>query len=243
MKKKSPSQSAFFNPRAVIGLFVCLVGVLIAFFAFGASNAPSQPQGTAQQANQPQLDSGTMTREQLAGFYRSSSPADFVPPACVAGSEMFTDVPASNPFCSWIEELARRGITGGCTPTMYCPGAPVTRQEMAVFLIKTLEGAKPLFATVAPAGVSPVIVRGRGATGVERIAAGFFRVSFDRDVSGCTWLASYGPPAHNFVNSLWATVGGSGGPVPTPNQVGVVLRDDTGAQADGSGFHLEVVCP
>jgi S-layer homology domain len=234
MKKKSTSQSAFFNLRALIGLFVCFSGMLIAFFAFGVElNAPL--------ANQSQEK--TMTRQELAAFYRTSSPANFVPPACVPGTEMFTDVPASNPFCSWIEELARRGITGGCTPTMYCPAAPVTRQEMAVFLIKTVEGAKPLFATVAPAGVSPVIVRGRGATGVERIATGFFRVSFDRDVSGCTWLASYGPPNNTFVDIRWATVGGSGGPVPTPNQVGVVLRDDTGLQQDGFGFHLEAVCP
>jgi hypothetical protein len=66
------------------------------------------------------------------------------PPACVAGSEKFTDVPASNPFCPWIEELARRGITGGCAPNLYCPGDPVTRQQMAVFLVKSVEAAKPV---------------------------------------------------------------------------------------------------
>jgi hypothetical protein len=100
-----------------------------------------------------------------------------------------------------------------------------------------------LSATVAPAGVGPAIVRGRGATSVTRIATGFFRVTFNRDVSGCTWTASYGPPTHAFVDALWATVGGSGGPAPTPNQVGVVLRNDAGAQADGSGFHVLVLCP
>ena len=104
MKKKSSSESAFFSLRVLIGLFICFAGVLIAFFAFG-----TQP--TAPQANQPQANG--MTRQELVGLYEALAPADFVPPACVPGSEMFTDVPASNPFCSWIEELARRGITAG----------------------------------------------------------------------------------------------------------------------------------
>jgi hypothetical protein len=51
---------------------------------------------------------------------------------------MFDDVPASSPFCPFIEELARRGITGGCGGGNFCPGDPVTRQQMAVFLIKAL---------------------------------------------------------------------------------------------------------
>ena len=41
----------------------------------------------------------------------------------------------------WIEELAARGITGGCGGSNYCPNNPVTRQQMAVFLLKTLEGS------------------------------------------------------------------------------------------------------
>jgi hypothetical protein len=49
---------------------------------------------------------------------------------------MFNDVPASNPFCPFIEELSRRGITGGCGGGNFCPGDPVTRQQMAVFLVK-----------------------------------------------------------------------------------------------------------
>jgi hypothetical protein len=57
--------------------------------------------------------------------------------ACVPGQEMFNDVPASSPFCPWIEELARRGITGGCGGGNYCPSASVTRAQMAVFLVRT----------------------------------------------------------------------------------------------------------
>ena len=41
----------------------------------------------------------------------------------------------------WIEELASLGITGGCGNGNYCPNDPVTRAQMAVFLLKTRLGA------------------------------------------------------------------------------------------------------
>jgi hypothetical protein len=54
------------------------------------------------------------------------------PPAC--GTPVFNDVPASSAFCRWIEEMARRGITGGCGGGNFCPTQAVTREQMAVFL-------------------------------------------------------------------------------------------------------------
>jgi hypothetical protein len=50
---------------------------------------------------------------------------------------MFADVPASSPYCRWIEELARRGVVTGCGNGNYCPTAPVTREQMAVFISVT----------------------------------------------------------------------------------------------------------
>ena len=41
----------------------------------------------------------------------------------------------------WVEELASEGVTSGCGNGNYCPGAPVTRAQMAVFLLKTLLGS------------------------------------------------------------------------------------------------------
>src|SRR6266487_3323680 len=41
MKKKSISQSAFFNPRILIGLFVALTGVLLALAGVGVLSAPA----------------------------------------------------------------------------------------------------------------------------------------------------------------------------------------------------------
>lgn len=52
----------------------------------------------------------------------------------------FTDVPADHPFFAHIEALAGSEITGGCNadPPQYCPDAPLTRGQMAVFLAKAL---------------------------------------------------------------------------------------------------------
>ena len=36
----------------------------------------------------------------------------------------FTDVPASNPFFRFIETVLHKNVTGGCTPTTYCPAQP-----------------------------------------------------------------------------------------------------------------------
>jgi S-layer homology domain len=82
--------------------------------------------------------SASVTRAQMAVFLlRTLEGSGYTPPPCVPGQEMFNDVPASSPFCPWIEELARRGITGGCGGGNYCPSASVDRAQMAVFLVRT----------------------------------------------------------------------------------------------------------
>ena len=56
---------------------------------------------------------------------------------------MFSDVPCSSPFAVWINELVRRGITGGCGGGLFCPTAPNTRAQMAIFLTTTFGLALP----------------------------------------------------------------------------------------------------
>jgi S-layer family protein len=46
----------------------------------------------------------------------------------------FSDVPPSHDFFRFIEALARSGITAGCGGGNFCPDAPLTRGQMAVFL-------------------------------------------------------------------------------------------------------------
>ena len=63
--------------------------------------------------------------------------AAFGTPAVQAGSG-FTDIEDS-PFKADIEWLAETGITSGCSSTQFCPLAPVTRGQMASFLVRALD--------------------------------------------------------------------------------------------------------
>jgi hypothetical protein len=50
----------------------------------------------------------------------------------------FADVPTDHPFFQFVEALAASGITAGCGSGNFCPDAPLTRGQMAVFLSKGL---------------------------------------------------------------------------------------------------------
>jgi hypothetical protein len=77
-----------------------------------------------------------LPRKQMAVLLlRSKLGAGHVPPP--ATGTVFGDVPASDPYAAWIEELADLGITGGCGNGNFCPDNPVTRRQMAAFLLKT----------------------------------------------------------------------------------------------------------
>ncbi|HEY7369631.1 MAG TPA: S-layer homology domain-containing protein, partial [Thermoanaerobaculia bacterium] len=70
--------------------------------------------------------------------YRVSYRLQVSPAPAVA---TFADVPTTHPFFRFIEALADAGITGGCTPAPspnFCPDAPLTRGQMAVFLAAAL---------------------------------------------------------------------------------------------------------
>jgi hypothetical protein len=80
-------------------------------------------------------------RQQMAVFLlKSRYGSTYVPPSPTG--TVFTDVPLSNPFCMWIEDLYNKGITTGCVanPPQFCPDAIVNRQQMAVFLSKAVFG-------------------------------------------------------------------------------------------------------
>ena len=82
----------------------------------------------------------SVTRAQMAVFLmKSKRGAANLPPA--ATGTVFADVPMSNPFAPAIEQLAGFRITGGCGGGNYCPNNPVTRAQMAVFLLKAEHGS------------------------------------------------------------------------------------------------------
>ncbi|HEX4965586.1 MAG TPA: DUF4157 domain-containing protein [Thermoanaerobaculia bacterium] len=83
----------------------------------------------------------SVTRAQMAVFLvRGISGASYTPPVCTAATATFTDVPCSYWAADWIYELFRRGITGGCGSSRFCPDDPITHAQMAVFLLRSREG-------------------------------------------------------------------------------------------------------
>jgi hypothetical protein len=82
-----------------------------------------------------------VTRDQMAIFLlRAKYGGDYFPPA-VGASTGFLDVPTTYWAAAWIKQLVAEGITTGCGSGNYCPGSPVTRDQMAVFLLRAKYGA------------------------------------------------------------------------------------------------------
>lgn len=77
----------------------------------------------------------SVTRDQMAVFLlRAKYGSGYSPPAATGS---FDDVQPGFWAASWIEQLAQEGITAGCGGNNYCPDADVTRDQMAVFLVRT----------------------------------------------------------------------------------------------------------
>jgi subtilisin family serine protease len=81
-----------------------------------------------------------VSREQMAAFIIRGI-GEFNPPA--PSFQRFADVPLTNPFAAFIEELAVRQITLGCGVSNYCPTQTVTREQMAAFIIRGLGEFNP----------------------------------------------------------------------------------------------------
>jgi len=80
-----------------------------------------------------------VTRGEMAKLLlKAKEGGSYVPPPCT--TQVFADMPCSNPLAPWINELVRRGVTAGCGGGYYCPDLEVTRNQMAVFLLVTKEG-------------------------------------------------------------------------------------------------------
>jgi hypothetical protein len=94
---------------------------------------------TAGCANGAYCPGAPTTREQMAAFVLlAREGAGYAPSAC-SPPGLFGDVPETSIFCDVIEELARRGIVSGCGGGNYCPTSAVTREQMAVFVLRTLD--------------------------------------------------------------------------------------------------------
>ncbi|MFO1310591.1 MAG: hypothetical protein U1F41_00855 [Burkholderiales bacterium] len=76
----------------------------------------------------------------LAAFSLVLVPQESHAQSCPGASPwVFDDVPASDPFCSVITEMAVRGVALGCAiidanHRLFCPNSPTTRNQMAAYL-------------------------------------------------------------------------------------------------------------
>ncbi|MBL8062232.1 MAG: S-layer homology domain-containing protein [Anaerolineales bacterium] len=77
-----------------------------------------------------------VTRAQMAVFSLKIKHGTSFKPTVVPTT--FTDVPANHWAAVWIEQFFQEGITQGCGNRLYCPEQPLSRDQMAVLLVKAL---------------------------------------------------------------------------------------------------------
>ena len=136
-----------------------------------------------------------VTRAQMAIFLlRSKLGSSYTPPPATG---IFTDVPVGSFAADWIEDLFNRGITTGCekNPLKYCPGDPVTRAQMAIFLLRSKLGCS----------YTPPPATGNIFTDVPvgSFAADWIEDLFDQTVAYNIALKKISPPARRCDAFLW----------------------------------------
>ncbi|HKD16865.1 MAG TPA: S8 family serine peptidase [Thermoanaerobaculia bacterium] len=116
----------------------------------------------------------SVTRAQMAVFLlKSEHGSSYAPPACTG---IFADVACPGGFAvDWIEQLSNEGITSGCGGSDYCPDSPVTRAQMAVFLLKALLGS-----AYTPPGATGIF----GDVPVGSFAADWIEDLYHRHITG-----------------------------------------------------------
>jgi len=115
----------------------------------------------------------TSTRGQMAIFLLKGMHGSSYTPPAVGASTGFSDVPVGYWAAAWITQLALEGITSGCGGGNYCPEAPVTRAQMAVFLLRAKHGsgyvppsATGVFGDVPPGSFADAWIERLAAEGI-----------------------------------------------------------------------------
>lgn len=137
------------------------------------------------------------------------------------GSSPFSDVNASDGFCTNTEWLANRSITQGCGSGVFCPAQSVSRAQLALFMNRLAIALAPTTVYVSgdkgPDTFSPAVVRCQTASMVvssyPRVAHLFSMTNFDSPTqaielfavpvyslnSGATWTEFGSKPMQRFI--------------------------------------------
>jgi hypothetical protein len=177
-----------------------------------------------------------VTRDQSAAFIIRARFASI--PFNYPTTPYFVDVPPSDPFFNYVQEMYYLGITNGCssTPLMYCPAETLTRGEMAVFIVRgllnqLLPSTTPILTSVSPnsaAAGTPVMMTITGFG--THFAAGTSQVMTVPGISASNLVV-------NSPTSLTVQLLGTAGVTPNPSPIVVV----TGSEEAGlpSGFTVQ----
>jgi uncharacterized repeat protein (TIGR01451 family) len=102
----------------------------------------------------------TVTRDHLALFvirlrYGLSLAGVMPPRFSYTAIPFFTDVPPTDTAFASVQRMKQDGITNGCAPGSYCPGAPVIRGDMAIFVLRAalnqlLPAGTPVIRQITP---------------------------------------------------------------------------------------------
>ncbi|NJN44502.1 MAG: S-layer homology domain-containing protein, partial [Anaerolineae bacterium] len=90
-----------------------------------------------------------------------------------SGMPTFADVPTNAFAWAHIESIYEAGITGGCTftPLNYCPNNTVTRAQMAIFLLRGMNGSGYTPPAATGAVFNDVAINGFAAAWIEAFAS------------------------------------------------------------------------
>ena len=139
-----------------------------------------------------------VNREQMAVFIMRAKHCGSYTPTPVT-SAVFTDVPANHWAAGFIRDFRDEKITTGCAwvPGGYCPGDNVTREQMAVFIIRAKHGG-----TYSPPAVTGAVFSDVPA---DHWAASFIKQLYDEGITtGCAWVPGGYCPGDNVTREQMA---------------------------------------
>jgi hypothetical protein len=119
-----------------------------------------------------------ITRAQMAVFivtavYNGTSNFTYSP------TPYFTDVPVGSFGFAYIQHMYELGITAGCGAQLFCPDSTVTRDQMAIFIIKARFGSTTAYTFPAAPYFADVPASYFAFNAIQRLR-------FDNITAGCT---------------------------------------------------------
>lgn len=204
---------------AMTALFVALGGT---GYAATTLVGTAKPQATAAKSKKKPASNDNSADTKLVNKLASGLSVKFANSAGSAGSAATAGHAGSADTATNATNATNAGNASNLA------GAPASAYERTANLVT---------AVVTNNGTTATLSRGTPGATVSRVGTGDVKVTFPRDVSSCTWIATQGNPGNTFVPGLFATVRGD----TNADDVQVVTYNGTGSQTDAN-FHLLVAC-